>query len=745
LWRYHADGKGKGVRTKLTTSAAAPDSDRPVQVVINRAEGFDTVRHVFYRQPRSDNIWYAQDGFPDGAAGKLSVRQLEADGEPVQVMKTFGLVTLADGLLLVGAAPHLKTSLRIVSIPWAALEDATWMEGVRTRTVQLPLAGDSGQGSLNENDCEVCCDVILPPGQGDPQLVVIAKRKDTGRDGTIWRLGCWLAPIGDELMVGELVEHPQRWTGKAIRFPKIQVLPDNSALAYYLDDDGRACWFTNTAVGLLGYTDPADPSVTIAPKYWLEGWDSADALSVVEQMSRGKNKAVHYGDNASQLVIRPGKLTETPGRNNPELTDAELPLYAGLLYYNGNGQIAEVWSSRLWRTLQRTARPRVAGRQLLVGIIEGPPPIPNENLNMDDKYDPLRYFNGPGYSQAVFAGSQSEESGFDLSWSAAAIATMSIKGTSESSLPGILSLKAWLKAEVSLSAAYKGALSRLGTTQSVSTITAGSEIEGDGVTQKFSVQPAGVLVFQNADWTGYQYSYRTPQGTVADGSVSVFDIEPTNVSVEAVPYLMNPEVDPVPGKLSSYVLSRHEHEALERKSKIDLGQGTGYLTGAWGYDTKTVATFGMTKSETVKHGFKFNAEVLLSAGMEGKLLGNAVEGTAGVGLEFELESSWSTKNSEGITVGSEVWLRGNSEAPDAYTSYTYRVYLLEESSTWATDLRAALLTPTWPENPAERLQQQRLLELIDPQSQPWKLCYSVSDTAFTPAVTVSDHRSVTSA
>lgn len=73
------------------------------------------------------------------------------------------------------------------------------------------------------------------------------------------------------------------------------------------------------------------------------------------------------------------------------------------------------------------------------------------------------------------------------------------------------------------------------------------------------------------------------------------------------------------------------------------------------------------------------------------------------------------------------------------------MYLLEESSTWATDLRAGLLTPDWPTNPTERIQQQRLLELIDPQSQPWKLCYSVSDTAFNPAVTVSDHRSVTSA
>ncbi len=473
LPRQRQEDGSDGVRTKLTTDHAAPDSDRPVQVAINRAEGMDQVRHVFYRQPRSDNIWYAQDSHPDGLDGKLAVRQLIVGDDPIQVMKTFGLVALADGLLLVGAAPHQQASLRIVSIPWAALDQPTWMEGVQVSTVALPLAADSGPGSLDENDCEVCCDVILPAGDGDPTLVVIAKRKDHD----LWRLGCWLAPIGDGPTLGALTEHLQRWTGKAIRFPKVQVLPDNTALAYYLDEHGKAQWFTNTNAGLLGYTDPDDPANDLVPQYWLPGWDLADSLAVINQMSKGKNKHINYGGNASQLVIRSEGVQTSPGQLNPALTDASIKLYAGLVFYNGNGQLGEVWSTQLWRTLARTARPVVPGKQLLVGIIEGPPPIPNENLNMANEWDPLSYFNGPGYSQAVFAGSRTEEDGFDVSWSVGTVATGSIKGTVGFQVFA-LSAKAWAKAEFSLQAAYKGAYSRSTTQQSAATIMAGSEIEG---------------------------------------------------------------------------------------------------------------------------------------------------------------------------------------------------------------------------------------------------------------------------
>jgi len=749
LWRYHANGKedgGKGVRTKLTTDHATPDSSRPVQVAVNRAEGMDQVRHVFYRQPRTDNIWYAEDGHPDGLDGKLSVRQLTLGENPIQVRRTFGLVALADGLLLVGAAPNEQAALRIVAIPWTALAQQTWMKGVRVSTVPLPLSTDSGAGSLDEDGCEVCCDVILPAGDGDPTLVLIAKRKD--RD--TWRLGCWLAPIGDALTVGPLTEHLQHWTGKEISFPKIQVLPDNTALAYYIDEHGKAQWYTNTNAGLLGYTDPDNPANDVVPQYWLQGWDLADSLAVINQLSKGKNKRIHYGGNASQLVIRSEPVEESPGKLNPARTDAAIPMYAGLLFYNWNGQINEIWSTQLWRKLTRTARPVVPGKQLLVGIIEGPPPIPNENLNMKDRWDPLRYFNGPGYSQSVFAGSRTEEDGFDISWSVGTVVTGSVKGTLGFNAFA-LSAKAWAKAEFSLQAAYKGAYSRTTTQQSVATITAGSEIEGDGSdSNRYAVQPAGVLVFQTADWTAYQYSYLDHQGNVADGSLTSTEIDPTNVSLEAVPYLMNPSIDPVPGRLSSYVLTQDEHKALEHDSKIDLGDGTGYLTGAWGYDTKTVATFATTDTRSIKHGFKAGLDLLLSAGAEAELFGNKAEATIGGGLKTELEMSWTSKDANGISVGSEVWLRGNSEAPGAFTSYSYRVYLLKESSQWASDLRKGLITEDWPANHDERVQQQHLLEMIDARSEPWKLCYSVSDASFNPAtpttepVTVRDHSSVTS-
>jgi hypothetical protein len=352
---------------------------------------------------------------------------------------------------------------------------------------------------------------------------------------------------------------------------------------------------------------------------------------------------------------------------------------------------------------------------------------------MADKYDPLRYFNGPGYSQATFAGTQSRATGLELTWSAGVVTKASVKATSGIDIPILGEAKAWLKLEGSVKAAYKGAFTKLETTQTVATVVAGAEIEGEG-TGQYSVQPAGVLLFQNADWTGYQYSYQGPDGTPAKGSVSVYQLEPTNVSVHAVPYLMNPELRPVPGVLSSYELTADEHNALERRSIIDLGHGTGYLTGSWGYDTKTVATFGTTTSRTTKHGFTFALSTLVSGGLEAELLGIKGEAEVGAGVEVAFESTWTGSSTDGIQVGGEVWLRGNSKAPDAYTDYSYRLYLLEESKTWTTDLLAGMVTPTFPSDPRERAQQERLAALIAAESQPWKICYSLASSYFNKAL-----------
>lgn len=723
LWRYRADGTGKGVRTKLTTSDATPDSSRPVQVVMNRAEGADHVRHVFYRQPRTDNLWYAADQSPDGATGRLQTQQLKVGSGPIQIMRTFGAAALTDGVLLVGATPHQRSSLQIVAIPWTALDQPTWMRDVVVRTVRLPLSTKAGDGSLDEDDCEVSCDIVLGPGDTGPTLVVVAKRKDHD----VFRIGCWVAPIGDDLTVGKLTEHPQYWSGKDLRFATVQALPDNTAVLYYLDHNDQAKWYTNTAVGLTGMTTPE----TIPPAQWKLG-SSSDSLGVIATMSKRQEPDVDYGGNAFHVVVVPGELSTSPGKNNPDLVDAKVPVTAGVLYYNGNGKIRELYGAGPWRYLVRTACRQVPGRELLVGIVEGPPPIPNQNLNMADSYDPLKYFNGTGYSQATFAGTQGRSTGLELTWSAGVVTKASVKATSGIDIPFIGEAKAWLKVEGSLKAAYKGAYSELTTTQSVATVVAGAEIEGGAGT--YSVQAAGVLVFQNADWTGYEYSYLDAKGKPAAGSTSVYEIEPTNVSVHAVPYLMDPDQRPVPGRLETYELTEDEHQALERRSIIDLGHGTGYLTGSWGYDTKTVASFATTTAKATKHGFTFGLSTLVSAGMEAELLGIKGEADVGAGVEIAFESAWSTGSTDGIQVGGEIWLRGNSKAPNAYTDYSYRLYLLEESKTWTTDLLAHLVTDDFPANATERAQQQRLVDLIAPGSQPWKICYSLASSYFNKAL-----------
>jgi len=103
----------------------------------------------------------------------------------------------------------------------------------------------------------------------------------------------------------------------------------------------------------------------------------------------------------------------------------------------------------------------------------------------------------------------------------------------------------------------------------------------------------------------------------------------------------------------------------------------------------------------------------------------SMEGEFGVGISLGFECAWSSGSSQGVQLGSEVWLRGNSQAPDCYTAYSYYIYLLEQSNQWTIDLLADMITPDFPSNAYERQSQQRLHDAINTGSQPWKMCFAV--------------------
>lgn len=723
LWRYLANPGGTGSRTALKVTGAEPGADRPVQVVLGLDDQGNPVRHLFYRPPASDEIWHAVDDGDGTSDATLESRQVtDAGGAEVAMLKTFGAVSVADGVILVGAAPAAKKpSVQVVGLPWVALQPKTWMRGATSSILPLPLEKDDSVATFDPDDTEVACATLPNLLTGKASLSFLAKRRLKETE----YLGCWTAQINDDLQLGELTEHPQRWTGKKIRFPRLDTLPNGNVVAYFINEDDDAQWFTITPTALLG---GGDDGKQVSP--FTAGTAKVDASlnEVIHSMSRAsKTHAVNYGDNAFALVFAYGKAVVQPGEQNPDLQDYKAALNPGVLFYNGHGTIAERYGSALWGYLTRTALPVVEGKSLLLGIIEGPPPIPNDNLNIDSHYDPLVWFGQPGYSMATFAKTDAQELGWDLTWSAGAV----IKAKWKLGIGAkwdFFGAKSWAQLEVTAKAAYKGARTEIDTRQTVAAIQAGSEIQGGTDDEPYSVQKAGVLVFQNASWTGYSYAYTRPDGSLPDETAVYYEVKPTDLVVSGYPYLINPEAGPQPGDLSTYRLTKDERDALERRSMIDLGKGTGFLTGAWGYDTKTLPTFALTDSTKVAHGFSLSLDAMLTIGSEGKLFAMETSGEAGIGVETSFTSSWSTTNSTSIEVGGEIWLRGNAMAPNSYAAYTYFLYLLEQDPQWAADLVESMVTDTFPAPGDARDQQIRLRDMVAKTSAPWKICYAVDPT-----------------
>ncbi len=728
LWRYHANGLRTGARIQLKTTQASPGASNPVIAAVGPADPQGTpVRHLFYRQPNTNNLWYCPDSFDDSSQTQLlTAAMLMVGDQPIQMAATFGGVALGTGMILVGVTPDRTVpTVTIVSIPWAALQTSTWMVGVVVTFEPLVLPPDD-VAVFDPKDADVACDVVTDPSTGDPILLVVTRRKDKHSQ----YLDCWQAEVDADLAVGNLTGQVANMSSSRIQYPKISVRPDNLAVVYYFDSSGGPVWSSASASSLVpGQQDAA-------------AWTAGDVvcqpeMAVVDLMAKGKSTLVNYGPNAFELVYACGEASISPSANNSDLTDSTIPLTLGVVFYNGNGTMSELYNSVEWGCLARTGLPVVPGNSILMGIIEGPPPIPNENLNIPDSLDPLRYNGQPGYAFTSFGLMNTTTSAMKLTWSAGLVLKASFKLGGGQVLEKVTGANAWVKAQVSLSATYKGAYEDVETTQLVSTVTVGSEIQGGAGGVPYSVQPAGSLVIMNADWTGYSFGFVNSDGSVPVEYPTLHAIHPTNIEITSQPYLMNPTSGPTPGVLRDYVLSTDEESALQSGSTIALEGGTSYLTGSWSYNSKATPVLTTTSSASWTNGLSLGLDVTLSSSARASLfliLTAEVESSVGVVLTFE--TTWMSQQSQGVQIGGDISLRGNVAAPNSYISYTYYYYLLAESATWTSDLLTGMVTADFPADPQQRARQQALMATINTGSQPWKLCYSVNPASlvFNPPV-----------
>lgn len=719
-------GTGQGVNSKISFTTHKPSTASVAAAAFQMMPDGTAMRHVFYQEPKTNLIWYFAESGGDSQSYTALPTQITVPSEnnlPLAFAGGFSVVSHANGVILVGVpyitnSEELEPSVAILQIPWAALSPATWMQGVGSSIPEI-VSFQAG-ADFDPKDCDVAAMLCTDPSTGNQYLGWISRQKDSHGVNYVGRSYVQMSSdwttVASTTAQGAPMGQALCFQQDKVQYLKLLKRPDNMIELYFFDKTWSVCQANMSVADFLAAA-PVTPA-------------AQSDFSIVNVMSKGKGQKVQYGSNAFEIIFVNGPLSQQTSTANSELQDATIPLYPGIVYWS-NGNLQHQVSQQLWIQLARRGLPAVPGQRIMLGIIEGPPPIPNENLNMNATWDPYTFMGQPGFADTYFATMQTATSGINLSWKAGILISAQTKVEIDENF-WIFQADAYVKAQLELETTYRGTYTDIETLTLSSGTTTRAEIPQNSDTQQYYVKAAGSLLLMDAQWTGYAYAILDASGNQVPGAITYRSIFPTHTSITATPYLIPPSSSgfPAPGNLMSYMLEPDEAAALAADSVIQFQGGIQYLTNAWGYNTKTVSNYTTTDQVSWSHGLTVDLKVLLGVGGKGALLGTSAETEVSGAVKIGFESIWNWVSATGQNIGVDLQLRGNSQAPNSYTYYVFYVYQLADDNQWASDLLSNLISPTFPTDPNERAQQQALVDQIYPGSTPWKICYSVDPQQF---------------
>jgi len=149
----------------------------------------------------------------------------------------------------------------------------------------------------------------------------------------------------------------------------------------------------------------------------------------------------------------------------------------------------------------RTGLPAVASKSLLLGIIEGPPPVPNENLNIPDALDPLTINHQPGAASTSYGTNATKTDQTEYQIGLAVVLGMEAKSNIGVDI-AVFTAKAYAKAKWSLRAGLRTVFTDVEQVVTTSANTCKMELE-QSPTAVYSVQLGGQVILADLEWTGY--------------------------------------------------------------------------------------------------------------------------------------------------------------------------------------------------------------------------------------------------
>jgi hypothetical protein len=371
------------------------------------------------------------------------------------------------------------------------------------------------------------------------------------------------------------------------------------------------------------------------------------------------------------------------------------------------------------RVLDETAE-NTAGN--VVGIFEGPPPLPNENIPLgSDVYYEV--------AQVNYGTTQSSQSDFSTTLTRGVSAALKVSAGFE-----LLGVGAKVDVGFELEQTWGSATSTESETQREGTMSETSFLAPDG-NGGYIINPQGTLFIQKQTFTGFAYEMLPPgsdpnnsAAAAMDGSRIFYTRIPTGEYVKAVDYWINPNAVR-PGVLDSYIVTPDERSQLNAMA-IKLGDGSASsIPFSWTKQGQAKSAFNTWAQTTNTQTSSLDVGVSVGVTMNSPVLD--IESSVGTSMSTEREWSTAQNNGYGLQIAN-FYVPVDPNAPNTYQSYSFSTYLLADSNDFTKELLsqdpdgAGLVTQTWPTDPKMRSDNEKVREQILGSSRPWKVTYALN-------------------
>jgi hypothetical protein len=350
----------------------------------------------------------------------------------------------------------------------------------------------------------------------------------------------------------------------------------------------------------------------------------------------------------------------------------------------------------------------------LIGIIEGTPPVPNENVKDS--------FTEVNVGSVIYGNTQktttetSYKTSLGVVWKAQAQVGVPIIGSADMETEGsVIGNIAWNQgSEATMMRTYTGlarTVKPLGSTET-------------------KIVANGTAFLLQSGYYGFIYDFLDPTGNLIPGADSYMQLFQYQAAIVPYTFSFNPNATSgiIPGELQSYLVDGTVLDALAANSALGFSlaatiggqtQTQNYLEFGW----STTGTYGeegaIMNSNSFGGGLDIDASLLVGGQSGSEEAGDFAKGLVGmkVGFSFEKNTTASTETNFKSEVDTPAAPAGT---PGAYQSYTYRTFILKENNQSCQDLINLLRSYNDPDG-----NNQKLLSVLLPESIPWKVTYAI--------------------